>query len=82
MIALSRDVERLLGVRFGDRVQLVGLGFTPMAMFWRPETPSAQKWARGDEWRAFQRRWARPTIIHARPGPGARGDAVEPMLWT
>ena len=26
MIALSRDVERLLGVRFGDRVQLVGLG--------------------------------------------------------
>lgn len=26
MIALSRDVERLLGVRFGDRVRLEGLG--------------------------------------------------------
>jgi 3D (Asp-Asp-Asp) domain-containing protein len=26
MIALSRDVERALGVRFGDRVHLAGLG--------------------------------------------------------
>ena len=26
MLALSRDVERALGVRFGDRVQLAGLG--------------------------------------------------------
>jgi 3D (Asp-Asp-Asp) domain-containing protein len=26
MLALSRDVERALGVRFGDRVHLAGLG--------------------------------------------------------
>lgn len=42
------------------------IGFTPMAMLWRPETPSQMKWAPAVEWRAFQRRWARPAIIHAR----------------
>ena len=46
--------------------QIMGLGFTPMAMLWRPETPSAQKWEPGPAWRTFQRRWARPAIIHAR----------------
>lgn len=45
--------------------QMLGIGFTPMAMLWRPETASAQKFAPGPEWRAFQRRWARPAIIHA-----------------
>lgn len=44
---------------------IAGLGFTPMAMLWRPETPSQQKWAPPVEWRAFQRRWVRPAIIHA-----------------
>ena len=47
-----------------------GLGFTPMAMLWRPETASAQKWAPGPAWRTFQRRWARPAIIHARHSSG------------
>jgi hypothetical protein len=42
------------------------VGFTPMAMLWRPETPSQMKWAPDLSWRAFQRRWARPAIIHAR----------------
>jgi hypothetical protein len=46
--------------------QMLGIGMTPMAMLWRPETPSQQKHAPGSEWRAFQRRWARPAIIHAR----------------
>lgn len=46
-------------------VQMFGLGFTPMAMLWRPTTKSEQKWKPGPEWRPFQRRWARPAIIHS-----------------
>lgn len=45
--------------------QILSLGFTPMAMLWRPETPSQEKHRPAPEWRAFQRRWARPAIIHA-----------------
>ena len=45
-------------------LQMVSIGFTPMAMLWRPETASAEKWRPDDSWRAFQRRWARPAIIH------------------
>jgi hypothetical protein len=48
---------------------LLAIGFTPMAMLWRPETPSQQKWAPDERWRAFQRRSARPAIIHARQTP-------------
>jgi hypothetical protein len=46
--------------------QMLSIGFTPMAMLWRPETPSQQKWMPEESWRTFQRRWARPAIIHAR----------------
>lgn len=45
---------------------IAGLGFTPFAMLWRPETPSAERWKPGLDWRGFQRRWARPAIIHAK----------------
>jgi len=45
--------------------QMTGIGFTPFAMLWRPETPSQEKWKPEDKWRAFQRRWARPAMIHA-----------------
>jgi hypothetical protein len=45
---------------------MLEIGFTPMAMLWRPETPSQQKYMPESSWRAFQRRWARPAIIHAR----------------
>lgn len=45
--------------------QMCSIGFTPMAMLWRPETPSQEKWRPAETWRAFQRRWARPAIIHA-----------------
>jgi hypothetical protein len=41
------------------------IGFTPMAMLWRPETPSQEKWRPDARWRGFQRLWARPAIIHA-----------------
>lgn len=44
--------------------QMVGLGFTPMAMLWQPETPASMKHSPAQEWRAFQRLWARPAIIH------------------
>jgi hypothetical protein len=44
---------------------IASVGFTPMAMLWRPETATAEKWMPGPEWRGLQRRWARPAIIHA-----------------
>jgi hypothetical protein len=45
--------------------QMMSIGFTPMAMLWRPETPSQERRAPDPIWRAFQRRWARPAIIHS-----------------
>lgn len=50
---------------------MLNLGFTPMAMLWRPETAEEMKWAPKpfEEWRAFQRRWARPAIIHTATRP-------------
>jgi len=47
-------------------LDILGLGFTPHAMLWQPTTPAQMKWAPEPRWRAFQRRWARPAIIHAR----------------
>lgn len=46
--------------------QMLGIGFTPMAMLWRPETPSQARWTPSIEWKRFQRQWARPAIIHGR----------------
>lgn len=40
--------------------QALELGFTPFAMLWRDKHGKTDK-----EWRKFQRRWARPTIIYA-----------------
>jgi hypothetical protein len=45
--------------------QMLAIGFSPMAMLWRPETPSQERYQPAAEWRSFQRRWARPAIIHA-----------------
>lgn len=39
---------------------VVRLGLTPMAMLWR----ESQTGTAPADWRAFQRRWARPAIIH------------------
>jgi hypothetical protein len=44
--------------------QMLSIGFTPMAMLWRPERPAEMKYAPGPEWRAFQRRWVRPALIY------------------
>jgi hypothetical protein len=48
------------------------IGFTPMAMLWRPETPSQMKWMPEESWRRFQRLWTRP----ASPGGRARVKAA------
>jgi hypothetical protein len=45
-------------------LQMASLGFTPMAMLYRSEQAGAG--APAPQWRAFQRLWARPAIIHAR----------------
>jgi len=45
--------------------QIASIGFTPMAMLWRPEHPSQERYAPTEIWRHFQRRWVRPAIIHA-----------------
>jgi hypothetical protein len=66
LIGYPKDTFELAEARLR---QMLSIGFTPMAMLWRPETPSQEKWAPDDHWRAFQRRWARPAIIHARQTP-------------
>jgi hypothetical protein len=46
--------------------QMLGIGFTPYAMLWEPETPSQEKHRPAPEWRAWRRQWMRPAIIHAK----------------
>lgn len=45
--------------------QMLGIGFTPFAMLWRPETASQDRHAPGAEWHALRRRWTRPAIVHS-----------------
>jgi hypothetical protein len=47
---------------------MLAVGFTPHAMLWQPETPSAERHRPAPAWRQFQRQWARPAIIHAGAG--------------
>lgn len=63
LIGMPKDTFAAAEIRLQ---QMVSIGFTPMAMLWRPERPAEMKYAPAPEWRAFQRRWARPAIIHAR----------------
>lgn len=46
--------------------QMCSIGFTPMAMLWRPEKPLHEKWAPDPAWKRFQREWVRPAIIHTK----------------
>ncbi len=55
---------------------MLNLGFTPMAMLWRPEKPEEMRFAPGPEWRPFQRRWARPAIIHSRASSQGTAEAA------
>lgn len=45
---------------------ILSIGFTPMAMLWKPENKIQERFAPGIEWKAFQRVWARPAIIHSK----------------
>lgn len=54
--------------------EMCDLGFTPMAMLWQPERPAEERYRPGPEWRGFQRRWARPAIIHARSKRAGRRE--------
>lgn len=63
LIGYPKDTFALAETRLH---QMLSIGFTPHAMLWQPETPSAEKWRPSAEWKRFQRLWARPTIIHAR----------------
>jgi hypothetical protein len=63
LVGFPKDTFTLAENRLG---QMLAIGLTPMAMLWRPELHSQDRYAPGPEWRAFQRRWARPAIIHGR----------------
>jgi len=63
LIGYPKDTFDLAETRL---LQMVSIGFTPMAMLWLPETPSQEKYRPAPEWRSFQRRWVRPAIIHAK----------------
>jgi hypothetical protein len=61
LIGYPKDTMALAEIRLQ---QMLSIGFTPYAMLWQPETPSAEKWKLGPEWKRFQRTWLRPAIIH------------------
>jgi hypothetical protein len=64
MIGYPKDTFGLAEKRLK---QMMGIGLTPFAMLWQPDDDikSQEKWRPAPEWKAFQRRWARPAIIHA-----------------
>lgn len=62
LIGYPKDTFDLADQRLN---QMLDIGFTPHAMLWQPETPSQEKFRPAPEWRAFQRKWARPAIIHS-----------------
>jgi len=63
LIGYPKDTFQLAEQRLR---QMLGIGFTPHAMLWQPETPAAEKYRPQPEWKSFQRLWARPAIIHAK----------------
>ena len=62
LIGYPKDTFDLATKRLSEMVRI---GFTPMAMLWKPEEPSQERHRPGLEWRAFQRQWVRPAIIHS-----------------
>jgi hypothetical protein len=74
LIGFPKDTFELAEKRL---TAIMKLGFTPMAMLWRPSTTSEEKWAPGPKWRPFQRRWVRPAIIHAKVSEKPAGDQLD-----
>lgn len=64
LIGYPKDTFTAAEKRLKDMLRI---GFTPYAMLWEPETPSAEKWRPSEDWRGFARIWRRPAIIHHRP---------------
>lgn len=62
LIGYPKDTFAAAEKRLSD---MLAIGFTPHAMLWDPETPSAERYRPSPEWKKFQRRWARPAIIHS-----------------
>jgi len=62
LIGYPKDTFAAAEKRLRD---MVAIGFTPHAMLWAPETPSAERYRPSPDWKRFQRQWARPAIIHA-----------------
>jgi hypothetical protein len=56
----------------GRMRQLLGIGFTPFAMLWNPETPSQEKYRPSARWHGFVRKWSRPAAIYAAASPQMR----------
>jgi hypothetical protein len=65
LIGYPKDTFAAAERRLTDMLRI---GFTPMAMLWRPSLPSQERYRPSIEWRRFQRQWVRPTIIHATVG--------------
>lgn len=66
---LEQAARRMLAAGFttaSHRLHCYVLIGYPKDTFALAETPSQLKWKPDDAWRGFQRRWARPAIIHAR----------------
>lgn len=61
LIGQPRDTFAAATTRLTDMLRI---GFTPMAMLWMPTQDAQEKYRPGPEWKAFQRRWVRPAIIH------------------
>ena len=66
LIGYPKDTFAAADKRLRDMLRI---GFTPHAMLWDPETPTAERYRPAPEWKRFQRMWARPAIIHARSAP-------------
>jgi hypothetical protein len=64
LIGYPKDTFALAEARLNS---MLDIGFTPFAMLWKPDDDikSQEKWRPKPEWKQFQRRWARPAIIHA-----------------
>lgn len=74
LIGYPKDTFALAEARLQ---QMLDIGFTPHAMLWQPETPSAEKYRPAPEWRKFQRQWARPAIIHSSRAAQVVAEEVE-----
>jgi hypothetical protein len=76
LIGYPKDTFSSAEKRLRDMLRI---GFTPHAMLWAPETPSAEKYRPAPEWRKFQRLWARPAIIHSASMVSFRQQAENPL---